>query len=976
MYLKSIKAHGFKSFADKINIEMQPGITAIVGPNGSGKSNIVDAIRWVLGCQSIKDLRGTDTMKDVIFTGSESRKLQNRASVALVFDNSDNYLKSDFNEVEVKRVVYKSGENEYFINNVKVRLKDITNLFLDTGIGNDSFNIISQGSVSDIINSKPEMRRSIFEEAAQTIKYKKRKAESLRKLEKTNDNILKIDLLVNELNQTIESLKEQSKKAQEYLTLKENLENQEIALMQYDITNINQQLQTTKEQIDILKEEELTLSKENTVDTSKIELLKLKNLKLEEEINYQNNQLLTLTEKLASIASEKQIALERQKYQVDKDVMNNELISLKEEELTIKKQIEILNNDLISLKEDLNKNNKKYQEVNEQFIKETNNKIALTNKINQADKDILNLQNQQEILKNNLNNQNRLPYAVSNILNAKIDGVHNTIGNLISYEQDYQKALNVAMSSSTNFIVVDNETIAANCINYLKNHKLGRATFFPLNIIKPKNIDLETLKLIENDSEFIALASDIVKYKEPYANIIKNQLGNIIVVKSLDGLNKIGRLINYKYRIVSLDGDIIHVGGSITGGSDYKFNKEKEQLAKITTQLEKIIQENEHYNQEYTKTTIKLNELNLEQINLDKIIIQLKESIAIKEKQVLELETTYKQKINEINGINDLKNNKIDEKVLILLEQYNKTSSEKEILEKNINKLKDEKFDLNNQLEEAENSSRQYGSKYNKLLNDLKQKEILQNKYSLQLENLLNILNEEYNMTYEKAANDYPLETDEKIARQNVTQMKKNLLALGEVNTGAISEYERLNTRYTFLNEQKNDLTKAHDELIEIIDEMDQIMITKFSDTFNKISEEFQTVFKTLFKGGHGILKLTNPDDILNTGIEIIAQPPGKKLNNIGLLSGGEKTLTAIALLFAILNIKTVPFCVLDEIEAALDEANVEQFCQYLNAKKNKSQFILITHKKQTMEYADVLYGITMQESGVSKIVSVKLENI
>ena len=979
MYLKSIKAYGFKSFADKINIELNNNITAVVGPNGSGKSNIVDAVKWVLGEQSVKTLRGTGSMSDVIFTGSKTRGAHNRASVSLTFDNSDHYLNSEFNEIEVKRVVYLSGENEYFINNTKVRLKDIINLFLDTGVGNESLNIISQRRIESIVDSKPIERRVIFEEAASVLKYKKRKEESLRKLDKTNDNLEKLNLVIEELDTTVKPLKEQSEKAIKYNDLKEELKNIEISLVAKDITDINAKYTEIKDKIKTLEEESIEITNSNKEDLANIELKKLEIIKVEEKLNKKNSELLETIEKLSEVQSEKQITLERQKFSLSKDDISNNLIVLKEEKLALEKNIDINKKEIEDINSKIKEKENKLSDISEKESVLKIKRNSLNTKLNELTMESFNQKSKKSILEQVIENDSKLPSSIKNILNnPRLKGIHNIIYKLIEMDEKYINAIETSLGASGNFLVVDNEKSASICIEYLKENKLGRATFFPLNIIKAKTIDYETKSKINDADGFIGTAKELVKYDSTYENIIANQLGNIIVVDNLDNANKIGKTIGYKYRIVTLDGDIIHSGGSLTGGSKKTSNsilKDKEELADTLKRIEKLDSDIENSYKKLKEMNKELEDFSKEEESLTRELINIKETFNTKNNKLLELEESLRLKNEEISGNEDLSNNKIDEKIDELLNKVNELSSKKDIISLEVKTLKEQKQTLNEDVEILENSYRKVALSYNKIQNEIKDNEILIGKFDIKLDNLLINLTENYNITYEKAKTDYPLEIDENLARDKVNYLKKEILKLGEVNTGAIAEYERLNTRYEFLFNQKNDLTKASENLLEVINEMDEIMKDKFKTTFEKISEEFSNVFKTMFKGGNGKLVLTDPDDILNSGVDIIAEPPGKKLKSNSFLSGGEKTLTAIALLFSILNVKPVPFCILDEVEAALDEANVELFGKYLKEKENKSQFILITHKKKTMEYADTLYGITMQESGVSKIVSVKLED-
>ena len=978
MYLKSIHAYGFKSFAEKLNIELDSGITAVVGPNGSGKSNIVDAIRWVLGEQSIKSLRGTDNMTDVIFSGSKTRDALSRASVSLTFDNSDHYLNSEFNEVEIKRMVYKTGENEYFINNNKVRLKDITNLFLDTGAGVDAFNIISQGSVQDIINSKPEARRTIFEEAACVLKYKKRKEESLRKLEKTKDNIEKVSLLIDELAVTVDPLKEQAEIAKVYLDLKEKLKNIEIALLAEEITANNERKIILNAELESLNTELLKLNTNTSSENSEVEKLKLEIMQTEEEVNVKSAKLLSIVEELSKLASEKQIALERQKYTLSDDAIEKNLIKLKENELELKKELDLMINEIESLENEFKEKQDESNSLKDKLLMTKIRRSNLINDINVINKKIYETNSKISILESNLENDNRLPQSVKSILSLKEKGVHNTIGKVIEVSNDYTIALETALGFNANFIIVENELVAKKCISYLKENRGGRATFFPLNVIKGKSVDDYTLNLIKDNSGFVGILSNLVKFDKKYENIITNQLGNVIVAKDIDSLNEIGKLINYKYRVVSLDGEILHSGGSITGGNaknNYSAIVDKKNLEDLKLELARLESNLTKCENELKEVETEYEKYETESLDSERNVVIFSETISSKKNSLNGLNDRYNNILNELKGLDNIKNNSLNEELLNIIKEYNDKDLEKNLIDKELSKIKEKKELLNNKLNDIEQENRKNNSLLNRIQNDIHSRELELSKINIILDNDLENLSENYSMTYEKAHFEYSLDTNYNDAKKKINDYKREIARLGEVNTGAIAEYERLSTRYEFLFSQREDLEKSCDSLLEVIEEMDKIMVDRFKETYDKINSEFNITFRKLFKGGAGSLRLTDPTDLLKTGIDIVAEPPGKKLNSIGLLSGGEKTLTAIALIFAILNVKTVPFCVFDEVEAALDEANVDMFGEYLQEKKEKSQFILITHKKRTMEYADTLYGITMQESGVSKIVSVKLEN-
>ncbi|MDD4608129.1 MAG: chromosome segregation protein SMC [Bacilli bacterium] len=980
MYLKEIRAHGFKSFADKIRIELNKDITGIVGPNGSGKSNVVDAIRWVLGEQSVKSLRGDGNMTDVIFSGSKTRNQLNVASVSLVFDNADHYLPLEYDEISIKRRLYKDGTNEYFINNEKCRLKDITDLLMDSGIGKESFNIISQGKIEEILSNKPDDRRIIFEEAAGVLKYKKRKEDALRKLERTHNNMSRVDDIINELEVQVEPLKEQKEKALAYLSTKEELENIEIALITNDITNINYSYKEKKDKVDNINNELLTLSTSNTGYEAKIEEYKLNINKVSNELSKLGKDLIDITTKVEKINSQKKIILERQKYTVEDSKLHNNLIELKETELKLQNDYNRTKLDIDSKKVELDKLVHDFEEENTKLNKvkttKTNLELELSSKY--RNKDILN--NRIQNLRESIDNNSLLPNSVKYVLNnPKLRGIHNVIGNLIEVNKEYSTAISTALGFASTNIVVDNELFAKEAINYLKSHNLGRATFFPLNIIKPKAIDPNILSIVENSEGFIDIASNLGKYDPKYYNIISNQLGNVIVCKDIDSANNISKKINYRYRVVTLDGELLHVGGSITGGNKattrsiiidkYELEnalKDSDKIVEDIKDLETKINENDYL--------FKSLEDKIYLINRKKVAIN--DDITNKKNMLMHLDDRINDVTLEIKGTNNIINNTISEEEESILNEYYETVKVKDNITNEIDNLNKHKTNLMDSLEEFELSLRKENSLYNNLSKELKDLEIEVNRMDVKLDHLLNNLNEQYSMTYEKAISLYKLEIDETEARTKVNSLKNKIKNLGVVNLGAPEEYDRISARYDFLLNQKEDLIKAENTLLEIIKEMDTVMEKDFLETFNIINSNFNATFKELFKGGTATLKLTNPDNILETGIDIVASPPGKKLTSISLLSGGEKTFTAISLLFAILKSRPVPFCVLDEVEAALDEVNVNSFGEYLTRLKEKTQFIIITHKKKTMEFVDVLYGITMQESGVSKLVSVKLEEL
>ena len=980
MYLKEIKAVGFKSFAEKINIELTDGISGVVGPNGSGKSNVVDAVRWVLGEQSVKQLRGEGAMSDVIFSGSKSRKPSSSASVTLVFDNTDKYLPTPYTEVSIKRCIYKTGENEYYLNNEKCRLKDITDLFVDTGVSKESFNIISQGDIGAILSNKPEERRIIFESAAKTLKYKKRKDEALRKLDRTHDNMNRLNDIILELESNLEPLKKQSEDAKKYLENKNKLDEIEVSLIVSEVNSLNKEYHSNKKLVNDLNEEIIKLQSSSTVDNSKIEELKLLQTKEEEKLYSYQNLFTSVTKEAESLLGKKELILERQKYSAKDTKVHENLVNLKES--ILKKDNEIFNttNTINILK-------RKISDLHEK-INAKEDKVNGIKKIHDDNESNLTSQNRLEnetkykieMLRNTIENGNLLPYAVKCVIdNPKLVGIRGVIANLIETEKEYANAIGVALGAASNYIVTDDEFVAKEAINYLKVNKYGRATFFPINVIKKKEIDSVTYRFLIQNKDFIGVASDLVRYESEYDNIIKNQLGTTIVTKDIDSANDIARKINYKYRIVTLDGELLHVGGSLTGGT-----------VKNSTNM--ISQRHE------LEDNVKLlDELQLKRANLEMYIneIDSKYKTEIDEKdKLLEEETNLeislryeeerkkifeeeKERLKyEINNLNDVINGSLSKEEEKIVSEYYEKEKEKQSLALNISSLKEVIDDYKNQIYNLDKESKINNQEFYKKSNELKELEIKVNRADVKLDTLLNTLTEDYSMTFEKAKANYFLDMDEKEARKIVDKCKLEIKKLGDVNVGAIEEYQRVSERHEFLINQRNDLINAEDTILKIIKELDDIMKEKFVETFDIVKVKFKEVFKKLFGGGNAELKLTNPEDILTTGIEIKALPPGKTLQHISLLSGGEKTLTAISLLFAILETRPVPFCILDEVEAALDEVNVDNFGKFLNEFKDKTQFIVITHKKKTMEYAYILYGITMQESGVSKLVSVKLEDI
>ena len=979
MYLKEIKAKGFKSFAEDMIITLDRKSTGIVGPNGSGKSNVVDAVRWVLGEQSVKSLRGEGNMTDVIFSGSKSRKSLGLASVTLVFDNKDHYLPIAYEEVSLKRMVYKDGTNEYYINGQKCRLKDLTDLLLDSGMAKESFNIISQGKIDEIILTKPSDRRVIFEEAAGVLKYKKRKEEALRKLEHVHDNMQRIEDIITELDDRLKPLEKQKEKALLYEKKYENMKNIDIALMANNINSIHIRYEENKEKIKKLNEEITLLSSTNSKSETKILEYKNKIETLDKNISDMNQNLIQITSKLEKINSEKTLLLERKKYEVDDHKMYQMMVEMKEQALSLENEIVILNNNIQNITHDMNRVENELRMIvkENEDTKKQKEKLeqSLYQKIKLKQKQNINIENLRQSIEENTN----LPFGTKKILeNKELKGIYNILGKVIEVEERYSTAISVSLGASASNIIVENEKSAKEAINFLKKNNFGRATFFPLNIIKAKKVDDEILKSVHIKKGFIDIASNLVQNEPIYNEIVRNQLGNVFVVDNIDNANIIHKEIGYRYKIVTLDGEVLHVGGTITGGRSKQKNTITDKY-----ELEKLLLENKKLEKEISEVENEINEIDhkLKAID-DKYYLKNKERVTLKE-TIINKENTLKEKEeiienlkSEISRNSKTLSNTLKEEENELISKYYEVEKGKQILESKLEEEIKERNLLKEKQNEFEFTMKRENALYNSKSKELNTLEISVNRDDVKLDTLLNELNETYNMTYENAILHYPLEMEKSEAEELLTNLKREIRDMGPVNTEAPKEYDEIKERYDFLTSQREDLIKAEDTLLEIIKEMDEVMKREFKESFETIRKNFKETFIELFHGGNADLKLTDGENLLETGIEIVASPPGKSLKSITLLSGGEKTFTAISLLFAILKSRPVPFCIFDEIEAALDEANVEAFGEHLQKLKEKTQFILITHKKKTMEYVDTLYGITMQESGVSKLVSVKLENI
>ncbi|WP_080874785.1 chromosome segregation protein SMC [Oceanobacillus timonensis] len=1182
MHLKRLESVGFKSFAERINVDFVPGVTAVVGPNGSGKSNITDAVRWVLGEQSMKSLRGSK-MEDIIFQGSDSRSPLNVAEVTLVLDNKEQRVPLDYEEVSVTRRVYRSGESEFYINKQVCRLKDIVDLFIDSGLGREAFSIISQGRVEEILSSKAEERRVIFEEAAGVLKYKQRKKKAEYKLAETQENLNRVEDIVYEIEQQLDPLEEQSKKAKEYQTLQAELQETEISVLITEMEQIHQEWQQVltyladneKKQneqsetirlieTDLAKEKERLQQYETEMEQLQAELLEVterlekyegkKQLfderskhadenkeklaqqleRVTSNVNVLEQQKAEEQEKLARLETEKADTLARKK-KIEKklsirpeDVANriedlkaeyiellNQQAAFRNEKQSVdrqQEQIEAKNSsqsmkfkDMLAERktlqdkqtaagERLETNKNHLEEKNEQlktFKQEMQSERAkyeeAQSKLYQGYQYIEKVKSKKEMLEEMKEDFQGFFQGVRQILRAreegKLSGIEGAVIELMDVPKDYITAMETVLGGQAQNIVVETDQTAREAINWLKKTNSGRATFLPLQSIQPRFLARDGQQQVSDHPGFVGVASDLVEAKaKKYEKAVQHVMGNVVIAKTLRDANDLAIKLQRRYRIVTLDGDMVHPGGSMSGGAQKKqnqslFTREKDlqelqaRLAEYkqkTEQFEKGVQKKRDYlgeldkkislteqetqsiqsdvqesqadfqslqakltsvndnlaiydmdkkqnEQSHTELTDRsevlakeLEDIRLKLQTTQKEIDSLTEEEAkLKETREKLQDTFYEVKVALAEQEERYKNQKANTKALETqleraLQEKNEANEEletiaaiknqeetEEEMEANITNARNSKQEITESIEKQRQKRKTSAEQQQSLEEKLKKaqeqfkatneqyqkQEVKSNRLDVELDSHLQQLEKEYMMTYEMAKRDYSKVENMDEAKAVVSRLKNQISQLGSINLGAIDEYERISERYQFLKEQRDDLVEGKRTLYTVIEEMDTEMKERFDTTFSKIKEEFSHVFQHLFGGGHAELKLTDPSNLLETGVDIIAQPPGKKLQHLSLLSGGERALTAIALLFSILRVRPVPFCILDEVEAALDEANVVRFAKYVKQFSKDTQFIVITHRKGTMEEADVLYGVTMQESGVSRLVSVRLED-
>ena len=1174
MYLKKIEIQGFKSFADKTKVVFDQGVTAVVGPNGSGKSNITESLRWALGESSVKSLRG-GKMPDVIFAGTESRKPLNYASVIVTLDNQDGFIKDAGQEIKVERHIYRSGDSEYKIDGKKVRLRDIHDLFLDTGLGRDSFSIISQGKVEEIFNSKPEERRAIFEEAAGVLKYKTRRKETESKLQQTQDNLDRLEDIIYELDNQIKPLEKQAATARKFMNLdgqrkaiyldvlvaliqanKAELDvtEEELNQVQELLTSYYQKRQDLEEENQTLKKKRHDLQAEMAKDQSSLMDLtslisdlerKLALSKLETKqvaLNQQEAQarLASLDEKRNALIQEREeketnlsqleenlavntkevnrLEAELLAFSDDPDQMIEQLrerfVAFLQEEADVSNQLTRIENDLENSRQQTQKQEEQLESLKEQLAtakskaseqeadlksakekvqtlladyqthakQEEEQKQAYQSQQNQLFDRLDSLKNKQakaQSLENILKNHSNFYAGVKSVLQEKnrLGGIVGAVSEHLTFDVRYQTALEIALGASSQHIIVEDEQAATKAIDFLKRNRAGRATFLPLTTIKARSISGQNQDVIASSPGFLGMADELVTFDAKHEAIFKNLLATTAIFDTVEHVRDAARKVRYQVRMVTLDGTELRTGGSYAGGANRQNNSifikpELEQLQKEIAQEEKLLRQEEEnlksvqegltalsqtletiksqgeqarieeqglylaYQQtcqqvEELETLLELQEKELnnlrdgdwqaekekcqerlsiiatekqkleseiEEIKSNKNAIQERyqnlqdklsqerllktEMIGRKRYEVADIERINKELENlniEQDEIERLLQEKVDnlEKVdtELLAKQEAEAKSQKEEIQQGLIRKQFELDDIEGQLDDIASHLDQARQQNEEWIRKQTRAEATKEKITDRLRYLQGQLTEEYQISYTKALEQANQLEDLAMAEQEVKDLEKSIRSLGPVNLDAIEQFDEVHERLKFLNSQRDDILSAKNLLLETITEMNDEVKERFKSTFEAIRESFKVTFKQMFGGGQADLILTE-GDLLTAGVEISVQPPGKKIQSLNLMSGGEKALSALALLFSIIRVKTIPFVILDEVEAALDEANVKRFGDYLNRFDKDSQFIVVTHRKGTMAAADSIYGVTMQESGVSKIVSVKLKDL
>lgn len=968
MFLKRIEMQGFKSFADKTVISFTDSITGIVGPNGCGKSNISDAVRWVLGEQSARSMRG-EKMNDVIFAGSADRRKVNMAEVTLVFDNSNHILNDGRDEIEVTRRLYRdSNEAEYLINHNPVRLRDIVDLFLDTGLGKDSLSIISQGNVVSFAEAKPLERRGIFEEAAGVAKFRKRKMESLSKLQRTKDNLDRSTDILNELEKQVSPLKRQARKAQLYREKKERLQEIEISVLVKDIESIHQEIDSCKKSL-FDYETQLTIT-DTSVQVAETRISEARN-----RINEIDARVTALQDAFMANANEIH-SLEQRKTELDekrKYIVETGSAGQKEEELKglcqeaqleyedRKQRYDSLQKDISLLSEQLSQAAMALMDRQTDLDGAKARQRSLENRKNVLD----------SLLANPFNNQQ----GISSIMNARhsLSGILGVVGQLFSITPGYEEALSTALGGAMNNIVTTDEAAARNAIRFLNRNMSGRATFLPLTVCRPRYIRKEDEIIASSTEGYLGKASDFVDCDLKFKDVSSSLLGNVLVVDRMENGNSLSALTGRRYKIVTLDGEVIHTGGSMTGGK----TKHNTNIVTMKKEASEIASSLDSMNAKVQLFEKALNEAIRFKNDISSSIQEKRFSLAAIEPVVEAKKAKYEKLRNQLALISPQSSegeNQFDSYVNDLVVRLNTAYAKRDSISEEIKAKRNERITLQQDLERREAQLRQLRKEQTALKDHVSAVAVEQGRLETRLEHCMNRLSGEYQMTYEFArekAVDEPVEN----AREEVAKLREEIEHLGNVNMNAPEEYEEVNQRYETLKQQIEELSESRDKILAAIDEMDTVMKKQFTETFHSINTQFNAIFQSLYGGGKASLSLVDPDDVLNSGIDIEAQPPGKAVTNNMLFSGGEKSLIALCVLFAILKVKPSPLVILDEVEAALDPGNVGRFAQFLHNYTDTTQFVVVTHRVGTMEKADILYGVTMQKQGVSQMLKVELKD-
>ena len=1039
MYLKRIEAVGFKSFATKTIINFDKGLTAIVGPNGSGKSNVSDSIRFVLGEQSVKSLRG-GKMEDVIFAGTDDKKALNMAEVTIVLDNEGRELPLDFSEVSITRRIYRAGGGEYLINGEKARLKDVTDLIMDSGIGHDSLSMISQDQVKQVIEGKPEDRRLILEESAGILKYKTRKKEAVRKLGYTNENLQRVSDIIGELENSLGPLSIQAKEAKEYLEIKEKLSDLEIRLLAHDIKVDNENLGNLKKENEDLTIKMLELAKQTESDEQRQMALNDDHSQLSHHVDDLQFELTNLTEEAQKKRGESNVVKERianagvNKAQLEGRIttlevnlsnLSNQITTAEDKAKSAATILEAKKQDdkeayrikhILPLEEKLQTKQAEYQKHLSATLEDNKKLAEIASQSQHAEYQLGTAKNQLGFLLDAQEDFAGFSEGTKQILRAKkqgkLTGIEGAVAEVVTVPSELENAMDVILGPITSQIITENDTSAKQAITYLKNNRYGRATFLPMNIMKSRRLAPDLLMKAKQISGFVTLASDALTFDKKYLQIIENLIGNVVIANNLDAANNIARATNHRFRIVTLDGDVINPGGAMTGGAMNRKNTSSvlKQKGQITKQQELIAKLEESI------INFEASQLNLKQelaVKEETANIHEQEVLAIEEAlaaaredsmrssyelkvEVATMEANLQNQIAEVKRLNE-EYLALDEEITEAKTTLNSSGNIVEQLSADLLKLEQDIEDFEAKKQAILEDIRKGRENAARLVEEIKRLEIetrearrVSNDVNMSLNKLsgeigkldmkidvaIEKLEHDYEMTYDYAHLHYPLRADVAGAREEVGALNRQLSRYKAVNIGAIDEYQRQKERHDFLAAESADLIAAAENLQASINEMDSEMVSKFKVTFDQVRVHYIETFKELFGGGEADLLLTDPGDLLNTGVEIIARPPGTKLGTSNLLSGGQKALTSIAMLFAILKIRTIPFCILDEVEAALDEANVARYAKYLKHFSDQTQFIVITHRRGTMEEADILYGVTMQERGVTTMVSVKMDAI